>query len=45
MNELGLAYFYVGQPDKALATLANAMSASPVYKNAWLSTGYILFSL
>jgi hypothetical protein len=24
MNELGLAYFYVGQPDKALATLANA---------------------
>ena len=45
MNDLGLAYFYVGQPDKALAALANATSTSPVYKHAWLSTGYILFSL
>ena len=45
MNDLGLAYFYVGQPDKALASLANATTTSPVYKHAWLSTGYILFSL
>ena len=45
MNDLGLAYFYVGQPGKALASLSNATTADPGYQHAWLSTGYILLSL
>ena len=45
MNDLGLAYFYTGQSDKALASLANATTTSPEYERAWLSTGYILLSM
>jgi tetratricopeptide (TPR) repeat protein len=44
MNDLGLAYFYSGNPDRALAVLANATSTKPDYNRAWLSTGYILLS-
>lgn len=45
LNDLGLAYFYAGNSDAALTTLAMATNSSPDYKFAWLSTGYILVSL
>jgi tetratricopeptide (TPR) repeat protein len=45
LNDLGLAYFYTGNPDSALSTLNKATSSAPDYKFAWLSTGYILVSL
>ncbi|TNG01857.1 MAG: tetratricopeptide repeat protein [Gammaproteobacteria bacterium] len=45
LNDLGLAYYYTGNSDTALTTLAKATSGVPDYKNAWLSTGFILTSL
>jgi tetratricopeptide (TPR) repeat protein len=45
LNDLGLSYFYTGNPDAALTTLNKATSADPNYKFAWLSTGYVLVSL
>ncbi len=44
-NDLGLSYHYTGQTDKALSALDKAIQADPLYKHAYLSKGFILFSM
>lgn len=45
LNDKGLAQFYVGDTEGALASLGLANEIAPDYPNAWLSKGYILLSV
>ena len=45
LNDLGLAYFYTGNSDKALDSVNKSIEVDAEYKYSWLSKGYMLTSL
>ena len=45
LNDKGLALYYVGDPASALVSFDRAVAMAPEYTHAWLSKGYVLFSL
>ncbi|MDH3974256.1 MAG: tetratricopeptide repeat protein [Deltaproteobacteria bacterium] len=44
-NDMALAYFYTGNTDTALESSNNGIKADPLYKNTWLTKGFILMSV
>jgi tetratricopeptide (TPR) repeat protein len=43
-NDLGLAYQYLKQPDKAIETLRKGSEIMPSYQRIWISLGFVLSS-
>ena len=45
MNDRGLAQYYSGDPKSAIESFDKAIAIDPEYVYAWLSKGYVLFSV
>ena len=45
LNDRGLAQYYMGDPKSALESFDRAIAIDPEYVHAWLSKGYVLFSV
>ncbi len=43
-NDLGLAYQYLNQPDKAIETLRKGSELMPSYQRIWISLGFVYAS-
>ena len=44
MNDKGLALYYLGEPQSAIASFDRAVAADPKFTRAWLSKGFVLFA-
>lgn len=44
INDLGLAYHYTGQSDKAVETLRKGTEVAPAFQRVWLSLGFVLIA-
>jgi len=44
-NDRALAHFYIGNTDAALESTNKGIEADPLYKNTWLTKGFILMSI
>jgi len=43
-NDMGLALYYTGKPDRAIETLKKGTEVMPSYQRIWLSLGFVFIS-